>query len=309
MFERNNQQKTQRYTLMDFQKQFPNDDACLEWLKDYLYPDGIFCETCQKITNHYRVKSRKSFSCQFCGLHVHPTADTIYHKSSTPLRLWFYAIYLMASTRCGISAKQLERELGVTYKTAWRMFHQIRSMLSEDVKLSGTVEADETWVGGKQKGVGSGNKDKKTIVAGAVEREGRVRAKVVPDNKAKTILPFIKETVEERSTVFTDEWSGYQSLPAHGYKHDSINHRLKIWSFAGVHTNTIEGFWSLMKGGIRGVYKHVDAKYLQNYVNEYSFRYNRRFVPRPMFEAFIEQVQKDRKNGNGNLQAKTKEKR
>ncbi len=125
----NHKPKMKKYTIKDFQKQFPNDDVCLDWLKDYLYPNGIFCETCQAITSHYKVAKRKSYSCQNCGHHVHPTADTIYHKSSTPLTSWFYAIYLMASTRCGISAKQLERELGVTYKTAWRMFKQIRTML------------------------------------------------------------------------------------------------------------------------------------------------------------------------------------
>jgi transposase len=121
-----------RYTFKDFERDFPTDDACLEWLKNYLYPDGIFCETCDKVTKHHKVASRKSYSCQFCGHHVHPTASTIYHKSSTSLKTWFHAIYLMASTRCGISAKQLERETGVTYKTAWRMFKQIRTMLAED---------------------------------------------------------------------------------------------------------------------------------------------------------------------------------
>jgi transposase-like protein len=123
--------KMTRFTLQDFQTKFPNDAACLEWLKDYLYPDGIFCETCQRITKHHRVASRPSYSCDNCGHHVHPTADTIFHKSPTPLTKWFYAIYLMSATRCGISAKQIEREVGVTYKTAWRMFKQIRSMLND----------------------------------------------------------------------------------------------------------------------------------------------------------------------------------
>ncbi len=115
--------KMERYTIKDFRKQFPDDDACLVWLKQYLFPQGITCKVCQKITKHHKVAKRKSYSCDRCGHHVHPTAGTIYHKSSTPLTDWFYAVYLMASTRCGISAKQLERELGVTYKTAWRMFH------------------------------------------------------------------------------------------------------------------------------------------------------------------------------------------
>ena len=286
--------KQQKYTLLDFEKQFPNEDACLEWLKNYLYPDGIFCETCQKITNHYKVKSRKSYSCQFCGHHVHPTADTIYHKSTTPLRLWFYAVYLMSSTRCGISAKQLERELGVTYKTAWRMFKQIRSMLSEDdTQLSGKVEVDETYVGGRRRfgkrGRGSENK---AIVAGAVERKGKVITRVVPNVKAATLVPFIQEKVLPSSLVFTDELRSYNSLGYKGYEHKRIHHAQKIYVVGDIHTNSIEGFWSLVKGGLRGVYRSVSSKYLQTYFNEYAFRYNRRFDTQPMFVSFLEQVKK-----------------
>src|SRR5438067_1276303 len=145
--------RQQRFTLCDLEQQFPDDAACLEWLRTYLYPDGIRCPICERVTKHHRVMSRKSYSCDRCGHHVHPTAGTIYHKSTTPLRLWFYAVFLMASTRCGIAAKQIQRETGVTYKTAWRMFKQIRSMLSDGDgdPLSGEVEADETFVGGKAK--------------------------------------------------------------------------------------------------------------------------------------------------------------
>ena len=160
--------KMQRYTFKDFEREFPNDEACLEWLKDYLYPDGIFCETCQAVTKHHKVASRKSYSCQYCGHHVHPTANTIYHKSSTSLRTWFHAIYLMASTRCGISAKQLERETGVTYKTAWRMFKQIRMMLDEDRDpFSGQVEADESFFGGKAKNMHKHIRERKIKGRGA----------------------------------------------------------------------------------------------------------------------------------------------
>ncbi len=198
--------KMQKYTRKDFERDFPTDDICLEWLKNFLYPNGIFCETCQRVTKHHKVASRKSYSCDYCGHHVHPTADTIYHKSSTPLRQWFLAVYLMAATRCGISAKQLERELGVTYKTAWRMFKQIRSMLTNEGSnpLSGKVEVDETYVGGKPRnkgphstrGRGAGNKP---VVVGAVERGGRVVARVVPDAKGRTLLPFIRENVRAES--------------------------------------------------------------------------------------------------------------
>lgn len=137
-----------RYTIDDFRSDFPDEKACLVWLKEYLYPEGIYCKVCKKITPHHLMRTRKSFSCETCGHHVHPTAGTIFHKSTTPLTKWFYAIYLMSATRAGISAKQLERELGVTYKTAWRMFRQIRSMMGddEDSNLTGGVEIDETYV-------------------------------------------------------------------------------------------------------------------------------------------------------------------
>jgi transposase-like protein len=140
------------YSLMEFERQFPDDAACLEFLVEKLYPTGIYCPTCEKVTKHHREKGRPSLACQWCGHHEHPLVGTIFENSATSLRLWFYAMYLMASTRCGISAKQLERELGVTYKTAWRMFHKIRSLLDQDDGfLTGTVEADEAYIGGQAK--------------------------------------------------------------------------------------------------------------------------------------------------------------
>jgi len=134
-----------KYTIEQLNRQFPDDDACLEWLRNKLYPAKIYCVTCKKPTKHYRIKKRKVYGCDSCGHQISPTAGTIFHDSPTPLRLWFYAIYLISSTRCGISAKTLERELGVTYKTAWRMCHQIRTMLGEDtITLFKEVEIDET---------------------------------------------------------------------------------------------------------------------------------------------------------------------
>src|SRR5688500_16466727 len=122
---------------------FPSDDACLDWLRDFLYPAGIECKRCKRVTKHHRVASRRSYSCDVCGNHVHPTAGTIFHNSSTSLKTWFHAIYLMASTKGGVSAKHIERATGVTYKTAWRMFKQIRAMLFDDgEKLPGPVEMD-----------------------------------------------------------------------------------------------------------------------------------------------------------------------
>lgn len=281
----------QRYTIKTFDAQFPNDDACLDWLKDNRWPDGITCAKCQRVTKHYRVSGRPAYACEFCGTMVSPMAGTIMEKSSTPLRSWFYAMFLMASTRTGISAKQLERELGVTYKTAWRIFKQIRSMLDDQAVLEGSsVEADETYVGGVRRGKRGRGAAGKTIVFGMVERKGRVIAKVVPNVQASTLLPVVKEKVLERSIVYTDEMLSYDRLGRMGYDHRRIHHASKVYVMGDVHTNTIEGFWSLVKRGIGGVNHAVSAKYLQGYLNAYAFRYNRRGQEQPMFEAFLAQV-------------------
>src|SRR5438045_2079549 len=143
---------SKRFTFKDFDRMFPTDDACLDWLRDHLYPNGIYCKVCKTTRLHHRVAARRSYSCDYCGHHVHPTAGTIFHKSSTSLKTWFHAIYLMASTRCGVSAKQIERHTGVTYKTAWRMFKQVRTLLQEDFTLAGAVAADETSFAGPHAG-------------------------------------------------------------------------------------------------------------------------------------------------------------
>lgn len=298
----NRKPKMLPYTFKDFQKQFPDDAACLEWLRNYLYPlEGIYCETCEAVTKHHRVKSRPSYSCDHCGHHVHPTADTIFHKSSTPLTTWFYAIFLMASTRCGISAKQIQRETGVTYKTAWRMFKQIRTMLEEtpNTRMGGGgkgVEVDEMYFGGRRRrvtGRPGADDEKKTPVVGLVERKGgTVRAFVAPDTKADTLVGLVREHVMPRNTVFTDEFPSYDGLEVRGYRHQRINHSEKVYVSGDVHTNTIEGFWMLVKTGIRGVYHNVGRGYLQTYLNEYAFRYNRRFDRTPMFHSFLHQVEK-----------------
>jgi transposase len=283
----------QKFTIRDFEREFPDDDVCLEWLKNHLHPEGIFCKKCLRITKHHRVSSRRSYSCDYCGNHVHPTAGTIYHKSSTPLRLWFYAIYLMASTRCGIAAKQLQRELGVTYKTAWRMFTQIRKMLAEDRDpFSGEVEVDETYVGGKRSGGKRGRgAPGKTIVAGVVEREGGIVAEVVPDVRKRTMEPIIEASVAKGATVYTDELKSYGGLAGRGFAHEAVNHSAGLYVAGRAHTNTVEGFWSLLKGGLRGVYRSVSPKYLQSYVDEYAFRYSHRKDSAPMFMIFLRQTQ------------------
>jgi transposase-like protein len=230
-------------------------------------------------------------------------AGTIFEKSSTSLKKWFYAMYLMGSTRCGISAKQIQRECGVTYKTAWRMFKQIRSLLSEpDMQLEGLkVEADEAYFGGKDKNkhfhkrVDNGRPgadSPKTPVFGMVERGGRVIALVTPDAKAKTLFPIIKERVLPSSTVYTDEYPvyGWMNLEAHGYVHRRVQHQQNVYVMGDAHTNSIEGFWSLAKRGIGGVYHSVSRKYLQTYLDEYAFRYNRRDQGNLIFASMLERI-------------------
>ena len=284
----------ERYTIQKFNKDYPDDAACLEWLYLFFYPDGIKCIKCGKVTKHHRIKSRPSYSCDVCGHHVHPTAGTIFEKSVTPLKLWFYAVFLMSSTRAGISAKQLERELGVTYKTAWRMFKQIRTMMAESDQLEGIVEIDEAYVGGVQKGQIGGRKmgTNKTAVLGMVERKGRARAKIIPETvSTPTIIPHIREHVHTGAIVMTDQFHPYNVLPQLGYEHHRIHHN-KEYVRGLIHTNSVEGFWAIMKMGIRAVYRHVKPKYLQQYANEYAFRYSHRKDDKSMFLTLLSQVRK-----------------
>jgi transposase len=285
-----------RYTINDFNDQFPDNESCLEFLKEKRFPGGVtHCDKCGIERKHHRVTGRPAYACDYCGSMISPMAGTIFEKSSTSLRLWFYAMYLMASTRCGISAKQIQRETGVTYKTAWRMFKQIRTLLSEDLQLEGDrVEVDEMFVGGKRKG-GSGRflrgDRSKTAVLGMVERQGRVIAKTIPDLTAETLCGTVREFVLPDSTVFTDEFASYNTLrEGRRYKHQRINHASKVYVMGDVHTNTIEGFWSLVKRGIGGVYHQVSQKYLQSYLDEYTFRYNRRDQGNLIFTSILEKV-------------------
>jgi transposase len=292
--------KELRYTVNDFNADFPDDDACLEYIREQRWPNGVtMCDKCHSERKHYRVSGRTAYACDNCGNHIYPLVGTIFQKSSTSLRLWFYAMYLMASTRCGISAKQIQRETGVTYKTAWRMFKQIRSLLSEpDMQLEGSsVEMDETYIGGRERGHfhrgRTGNRGKKTCVVGIAERregKGRVFAKTAENASKATLTAIATEKILPKSTVFTDEWTGYVDLEKHGYEHRRINHSAHIYVVGDVHTNTIEGFWSLVKNGIRGVYHSVGKNYLQTYLDEYAFRYNRRDRGNLIFISVLERM-------------------
>lgn len=283
-----------RYSLMAFMRDFPTDDACLEWLWRTRYADdGVHasCPSCDALRPFKRYatrQQRQSWTCTTCGHHLHPTAGTIFHKSSTSLHLWFYAMYLITSTRCGISAKQLERELGVTYKTAWRMFRLIRKhlMTQDETPLSGSVEADETYIGGKPRlsdrirgehgGWKKGRIREKIMVFGTVERGDRVRAEVVPAGEKGGIGRRLHDHVSPLATLYTDQYVGYKKLGKRYVAHHRIRHDKRVYVSGDVHTSTIDGFWSLVKRGINGVYHSVSAKHLPGYLNEYAWRYNHR---------------------------------
>jgi transposase len=292
--------KELRYNRSQFDQDFPNDDACLQRVMDMRFPGGIaHCAKCDASRKHHRVSGRTAYACDYCGNHIYPLAGTIFEKSSTSLRIWFQAMYLMGSTRCGISAKQIQRETGVTYKTAWRMFRQIRTLLGEDLQLEGsTVEVDETYVGGRQRGQrGRASKldpKAKTPVVGVVSRKsGKVIARVSTDTTKATLHGFIREYVMPGSCVFTDDYASYDGLAIRGYSHHRIRHSERIYvtgSRGQIHTQTIEGFWSLVKRGIGGVYHSVGKNYLQSYLNEYSFRYNRRDSGNLIFFAILAKV-------------------
>jgi len=296
--------KELRYTVRNFDKEFPSDDACLEFIKEQRWPGGITeCQKCGVERKHYRVHGRTAYACDHCGHHIYPLAGTIFEKSSTSLRLWFYAAYLMGSTRCGISAKQVQRETGVTYKTAWRIFRQIRSLMSDgDLELEGpTVEIDETYYGGVRKyGTGRpmrGDK-KKTPVVAIVQRGGKVVARAVLDVRGSSLLPLVRKHVKPGSVVYTDELGAYSGIGAMltedqkpaGYRHYTIRHNDRVYVRGHIHTNSVEGFWSLIKRGIGGVYHSASREYLQSYLDEYTFRYNRRHEGNQQFRAILQRV-------------------
>ncbi len=292
---------------MEFNAEFPDDATCLDWLVGHRYPDGIYCPKCERITKHHRVKSRPAYSCQFCGHYEYPMRGTIFQDSSTSLRLWFHAMYLMASTRCGISAKQLEREVGVSYPTALRMFRQIRSMLGQDPDgpFSGTVEMDGAYIGGRgqwrhgqqRKGAPAAADPHKTHVFGIVQRgrhgeHGKVHAKIEP-KPGRNLRKNVYGKVVPGSTVHTDEWRAFDTLNEM-YAHGAVDHSKKVYVSGDVHVQTIEGFWSLVKRGISGVYHGVSPEHLQSYLDEFVFRYNNRGVTgrRGMFDAFLSRIVK-----------------
>jgi transposase len=271
--------KVPRYTVDTLHEQFPDDDTCLNYMFAKQYGSLSACPKCGVANpRYYRVRNRKCYACNDCGYQLSPLANTIFHKSETPLKKWFYAIYLFGVGKNGVSAKEIERHLGVTYKCAWRMAKQIRLMMQQgNNPLSGIVEIDETYVGGKHKG-SEGKFDNKTAVIGMVEKRkgtGQIKAVATKRADATVALPFIRAMAKQGSEIQSDESKIYHRVKRE-YVHRFINHSKEEYSIDGISTNTIEGFWSQMKRSIDGTYHCVSPKYLQYYVNEFVYRYNHR---------------------------------
>ena len=277
-------------SILHFHEEYPNDEACLDRLFRDRFPNPL-CPSCEKKNHYYRVKSRACYACSCGKSQIFPKKGTIFEKSDTDLVKWFFAIYLFSQSRNGVAAKELERELQVTYKTAWRMAKEIRKLMQEDPILQqGEVEADETLIGGRAKGWKNKNTNK-TIVFGSVERKGKVHAEIVKDVTEESLLHPIRDNVAKGSKLMTDEWRAYKSI-AHveGYKHETVNHSAKEYVRGNAHTNTIENFWSQLKRSIDGTYHVVSPKYLSSYLGEFSWRYNFGKSPVHMFDLLLGRV-------------------
>lgn len=282
------------FTVQDFFKRFPTDNDCLDHLMEVRYGKQFDCPKCGAEAKFYRLKKVKAFACEWCGHHVHPMVGTPFERSRTSLQLWFYAIYLFTTSRNGVAAKELQRQLGVTYKAAWRMGHQIRQYMAETdgtPPMTGHVEVDETYIGGRRKGrkqgfTGRGAKGK-TIVFGILERGGELFTKVVPNASQKSLIPPIFENVKAGTIISSDEWPPYKMLPRLGYIHKTVEHGRKQWADGDTHVNSLEGFWCILKRSIRGTHVHVSGKHLDKYLGEFEYRYNMRKTPELMFDRLL----------------------
>jgi len=274
------------FTIQEFTKRFPDDAACLDHLMKLRYGETLECPKCHKTGRFTRIAKMPAYACPWCGHHIHPMVGTPFAKSHTPLSKWFYAIYLFTTTRHGVPAKELERQLGVSYPTAFRMAHEIRkymAVVDDDPPMSGHVEVDGTYVGGKATGSGRIGTRGKTVVFGIEERGGKVLTRVVPNARITTLEGPIRRYVVPGSRISSDESGAYKDLKFLGYDHQTVNHSAKEYVRGDCHTNTLEGLWSQIKRSIRGTHVNVSAKHLSKYLGEFEFRYNLRHAPQLMF--------------------------
>jgi transposase-like protein len=263
-------------------EQFGSEDRCRAYLEELRWPEGVRCPRCDsdKIS---RIEKRKQFDCDSCRYQFSVTAGTIFHDSHLPLWKWFMAIYLVAESKKGISAKQLQRTLAVSYKTAWYLGHRIRAAMGDDDEplLHGVVEVDETFVGGRKQGVGKGGAARlHPLIVGAAERGGPIRLKIAGNRGRKELHGFIHSHVDDDAeAIYTDSWLGYRGIGGEDTRHETVNHMIGEYVRADVHTNTVENVWSLFKRSIIGSYHQLSVKHLPAYLDEMEFRFNNRDNP------------------------------
>jgi ISXO2 transposase-like protein/transposase-like zinc ribbon protein len=284
-----------KYTFKEFQAEYPDDEACLAKIMEIQYGGSqTNCPVCKERRQFHLMSKRRAYACQVCGHHIYPCAGTIFHKSRTNLTKWFFAMYLMTSTRHGVAAKEIERQLGVTYKTAWRMCHELRKLMAAadyQGPLGGSgkhVEIDETLIGGRSQVRGFGSRlYKKTMVMGMIERDGKMRAGPVSDDRIDTLEPIVIAHVDPQTTVSTDGLPSYNALGDTFAEHGVVKHHLKEYVRGKHHTNTIEGHWSLLKRSIRGTHVHISQKHAWKYIAEFSYRHNMRKSHSAMFSLLV----------------------
>lgn len=277
-------------TVQDFFKQFPDDSACLEHLFQVRFGPEASCPKCGEVGKLRRLAKLPAYTCN-CGHHIHPMQGTPFERSHTALQKWFYAIYLFTTSRHGVPAKELQRQLGVTYKTAWRMGHEIRKYMARidgDTPLNGHVEVDETYIGGKGTGSNKGRSlVSKSVVFGMLERGGDLMTKVVPNAQRGTLEGHILENIRTGATISSDEYVTYRFLTKRGYRHGTVRHNIEQWVDGIHHVNGLEGFWAQIKRSIQGTHIHVSRKHLAKYLGEFEFRYNMRKAPEFMIARLL----------------------
>lgn len=259
---------------------FNSEERCRKYLAALRWPDGVRCLKCG--AGHvYTVRTRGRYECaeKTCRHQFSVTAETIFHDSHLPLWKWMLAAYMMVEAKKGVSANQLKRTLKVSYKTAWYLCHRVRAAMQDASPrpLTGIVEVDETYVGGKARNArkGRGIPDK-AVVIGAVARDGRVRMKVIPAAKQKYMTGFIKDVTDPSAEIYTDDHRAYLDLPLRGRAHKSVNHSAEEWVRADVHTQTVESVWSLFKRSLIGSYHHMSVKHMPAYLDEIAFKHDNR---------------------------------
>lgn len=281
--------KLDKYSLLDLKKEFPRDRTCLEFIFNSLHSKNCSCGGKFSL-----MANSRRFQCSKCRYKIAPTSGTIFNKSSTPLTLWFYAIFIFSNAKSSISAAEMERQLGVTSKTAWRILHLIRKCLKQDdEKLQGIVEMDSAYIGATKHGNRLKSFNHKTIVTGAVEREGKMRVKIVGNTDKFNTEKFIKENIRLGSELMTDQAGAYFKT-TEGYKWQSVNHSKKEFARGAVHVNTIDSFWGHFKRSINGTHKVISRKHLPSYIDAFVFHYNHRANSRERFGALLEAILKFR---------------